>query len=141
MNDDDIDAFLEHYGVKGMKWGRQKVQDSTSGQQTLSRRALKKRDRERRNAEIDSARERVANAQLANVKNVEQYRRDKKIMGEAAALKVYNKAADKIFDDDFTIDAAVAAQTKHGREAMGNALMIGGAVALAAVSVFATYNT
>lgn len=62
-------------------------------------------------------------------------------MGEAAAMKAYNKAAGKIFDDDFTIDAAVAVQTKHGREAVGNALMVGGAVALSAVLTFAAYNT
>lgn len=129
MNEEDIDAFLAHYGVKGMKWGRRKAQYS-SDPTSLSKRELKKRDRASRNAEIDAARERVAKAQLSNVKNVERYNRDKKIMGESAALKAYNRAASKIFDDDFAIDTAVATQTKHGREAMGKALLIGGSVAL-----------
>lgn len=127
MNEEDVDAFLAHYGVKGMRWGRRKAQDS-SGPRTPTRKELKKMDRTNRDADIDAARERVAKAEAAGDKNIEKYDRDKKLIGKYAAEQALKKAESKLYDDAYKKDVEIAIQAKSGRESITNVLITGGAV-------------
>ena len=120
MNDDDIDSFLAHYGVKGMKWGRQKVRDSTSGQ-TPSRKELRALDRKNRRADIDAARERVKSSGKTRAESYKKYYQEKKTVGKYAARKALNESLDKIYDD-----TTMASQIKNGRELLGAILMVAG---------------
>ncbi|QPX62475.1 hypothetical protein SEA_TRUCKEE_11 [Arthrobacter phage Truckee] len=98
---DVVDNYLEHYGVKGMKWGKRSRSSSDSGSSDApkSRRELRALDREHRKTErakarkewddtIETARNDLdGKAQKLNEAS-KQYKIDKHTIGKAAAKDI-----------------------------------------------------
>jgi hypothetical protein len=97
----EVDNYLEHYGVKGMKWGKRTGgSDSSSGSDgKKSRKELRALDRANRKSEkaaarkkwdddIDSARDRLeGDANKYNQARAE-YKSNKQTIGKVAAKKI-----------------------------------------------------
>lgn len=113
--DSDLDDFLEHFGVKGMRWGR-RTSDSDSGGKAPSRRqqnkALNKQTARDEAAEanriaskqkdpIDAARIRTyTGANRQRVKDAkEQYRADKVAIGTRAAKTTLRNVKNEVASD------------------------------------------
>lgn len=126
---DKVDAFLEHHGVLGMKWGRH---TSSTGPSSPSR----KQQRQAQDQEILKARGRqiVRSAKLQGLAADTYTQRSKK--GQAAAEKAYSKAAKVYITHP---DNTTAAKMTHGEKVVtGLQLGIGigaiaGSIAIAAI--------
>ncbi|ASR83308.1 hypothetical protein SEA_MEDIUMFRY_11 [Arthrobacter phage MediumFry] len=104
MTTEVVDNYLEHYGVKGMKWGKRSggSDSSSGGEGKKSRKELRKLDREHRKSERAKARkewddevmearnELDGKAQKLNEAS-KQYKIDKHTMGKAAAKDILRK--------------------------------------------------
>lgn len=123
LNSPEAAAFLAHYGVVGMRWGKRKAAGSTSATPTRKQlrgmdKASKKADKAAHNAEIDAARERYKTSSKKNYKEAKaQYNIDKKLIGKNEA----RKALDKVKDQNIK-DYATAGQLKYGKETAVKAL-------------------
>lgn len=105
-----VEGFLEHHGVKGMKWG---VRKSKSELRDLNR-ASRQKDREARDKAIDKARARVSSGKTkANFKQAKQnYKHDKLEIGSREARKILNKARAKRTSDIETSQLAKSGKEK-----------------------------
>ncbi|UYL88206.1 hypothetical protein SEA_LILHUDDY_11 [Arthrobacter phage LilHuddy] len=130
----EVDNYLEHYGVKGMRWGkRQSSSDSSSSSSGKSRselRALNKaaraKGREERKAaaqkerddydnKIESARNRVDDDARKYNEAKQQYKTDKKTIGKVAAKQILKKHEDQFID---SWNTATLATTKEAQAQM-----------------------
>ena len=138
----DLDE-LAHFGVKGMRWGHRKAQDSggsgggNAASPPMSNRQknkeFRKETNKKRDAEIDAARERYNNnARSDYLKAKAQYKADKKTIGTAAARAKFNETKNKNLED-----FNVAQQAKSGKETTVAVLSIVGSVALMALGAAA----
>jgi len=101
--DTEVEDFLEHYGVKGMKWGVRKSRRYSPGSPgALSRE--RKITNARRRIEKGKNRERYQDAKTT-------YRHEKVTKGKAYAKNKFNKAKLKNLRD-----AQVANAAKDGKE-------------------------
>lgn len=70
MNSNDVDIFLEHHGVKGMKWGVRKKEDLTGKAKNKKEEVAsfvenKKKELKERNTRINAERKATLNARIA----------------------------------------------------------------------------
>lgn len=133
-------AELAHFGVKGMRWGQRKAQDTSgsgggnAASPPKSNRQMNKefrsKENEKRNSEIDAARQRYNTSARDNYLNAKaQYKADKKTMGTAAARAKFNEVKNKNMED-----YNVAQQAKSGKETAVAVLGLVGGVALLALA-------
>ena len=111
---------LEHYGVRGMKWGQRRALNKAS----------RKQDRDARNASIDAARTRLHSGQLhAEYKDSRaKYKADKAVIGRHAAAKAFRAKRERL-DAEY----AKSQEAKHGAEMTGVVLGTVGGVILASL--------
>jgi hypothetical protein len=114
---DAVDDYLEHFGVKGMKWGKHKSSSSSSSsapKKTRSElRALNKEARAKGRAENKAALQKERDAHDAKVEKArnevdghaqkyneakKQYKIDKKEIGRVAAKQILKKHEDTFVD-------------------------------------------
>lgn len=135
MADLDDDA-LEHFGVKGMRWGKRKapVEGALSrSERRAANKAAYKTDIKKLDSDIDAARARIkSGANRANYKAAKaQYKIDKQTKGSYEARKAFDAVKQKNIDD-----ANLAQLAKSGRETVVTAIAAGvGAVLITAALV------
>lgn len=114
MNDADVEDFLEHYGVKGMKWGVRRDMRKLN-------KASRAKDKAKRQSEIDAARKRLGSGKNKEAlkKAKAQYKIDKYEIGSREARKLVDKHKEKIRSDYET-----SKQLKNGKE-VALAMVIG----------------
>lgn len=150
----EVDDFLEHFGVPGMKWGRHTSSSgsSSSGSSpTKSRgelRQLNKVARTENKAKAKADRAKEASAHDAKVLKArdnfhkdaqklsdaqKQYKTDKKVVGKVAAKRALKDAEDKYTK---SFDTAMLSTTKEAHKQMvaGVGLMLLSAVVAGASS-------
>lgn len=134
------DEFLEHFGVKGMRWGQRKAEGSGSGgsdaggggrrpkltadgREKKSGKELRalnkesaKRDVAKNDADIDAARTRIASGEnrKAYLEAKARYKSDKHVIGRREAAKAYQAVKDKNLED-----YNKSQEAKSGRETVG----------------------
>lgn len=123
----NVDDFLAHYGVPGMKWGQRRAH--AKEMRSLDK-ASKKKDKAERNDKIDAARERFRSGQAkADLKNAKaEYKTQKNVVGKREAKKILNAVKEKNLADYET-----GAQWKSGKETATG--LIAGATGLVLISV------
>lgn len=130
--DPEVEDFLAHFGVKGMKWGKRKSSSSSDGE-SASRselrslnKASKAKDKAARDKEIDEARSRYETGARDKYKAAKaQYQIDKATIGKREAAKAFNKVK-----DENLADYNAANQAKSGKETAMLVLSTVGAVVL-----------
>lgn len=120
-SDDAIDEYLEHFGVKGMKWGVRREARQRN-------RALNKASRAKDNADwaksVEKARIQVRKGELdkKDFDAVEQYKKDKINLGSRKAKQILAEKRQENWDT-----YNMSQQAKNGKEA---AIQIASAVGL-----------
>jgi hypothetical protein len=130
-----VDNYLEHYGVKGMKWGkRSSSADSSGGAPKKTRkelRALDKAERIKKNKEqdekIENARNNLHNEARAYNTAKDKYNAERKVIGKEAAERALIDANDKYIS---AFNTAMMSTTKERHRQM---VTTAGLVALTAV--------
>lgn len=124
----EVDNYLEHYGVKGMRWGKRSGSSSSGegGEPKKSRKEVRAQIKSERKAvrevlkkqwddDVLGARERLGKEgeQLSEARK--QYKIDKKVVGKAAAKKVLNEHKDKFTT---TFNTATLSTHKEAQQQM-----------------------
>lgn len=119
----DMDEeVLEHYGVKGMKWGTRRASSSDRPSFVARRsknrqlnKAARAKDRDKHTRTVDAARKRVDSGKTkADWKAAKrQHKQNKADLGSYEARKALNKAREKRMKDIET-----SKQYRDGREAL-----------------------
>lgn len=93
--DENVEDFLEHYGVKGMKWGERRARN-----RQLNRESRKK-DWAKQERDVERARTRVYTGKTkADYKKAkEKYKSDKLNIGSREAKKLLLKARNKKYSE------------------------------------------
>jgi hypothetical protein len=131
----EVDNYLEHYGVKGMRWGKRSASDDSSSSsgsrpsrqelRELNKKAKidnkveKKAAKEKFNKEWDDevlgARDRLGKEGENLSAARKQYKADKKVIGRAAAKKVFKEHENKFIE---TYNIASLETTKESQQRM-----------------------
>lgn len=116
-----VDTFLEHHGVKGMKWGVRKKKDPTSFKNLLS-----KEGRKIRNQEITKQRDRWESGETkaAYKQAKSDFKSNRTKMGFVRASLVLNEARNQKIRDVIT-----ASKAKTGKELTLATLLTAGVTA------------
>lgn len=70
LSDDEIDAyFLEHYGVKGMRWGVRQARKEVLGQSKRSRQIIREAKKAKTKTDRDAAIKRYETEVIARIKS------------------------------------------------------------------------
>jgi hypothetical protein len=131
MSGDDI---LEHFGVKGMKWGKHTARPEGAKTRSELRsldKASKLKDRADNDSAIDAARARVkSGATRQDLKDAKAaYKSDKQVIGKREAAKAYNAVKERSY-----ADLAKSEEAKSGKEKVTAVLLtVGSAVVIAAL--------
>jgi hypothetical protein len=128
----EVDDFLEHFGKKGMKWGK-RSSSSSSSSPTKTRGELRElnkvaRSENKAKAKSDRAKEDKAHddkvnkardgfhKDAANLDKAQQkYKADKKVIGKVAAKRALKEAEDKYID---SFNTATLSTTKEAHKQM-----------------------
>jgi hypothetical protein len=123
FSDPEIDLyFLEHHGVKGMKWGQRRARNKQLNRASRANdRAANKVAIDKQRAKIDKARASLKKGTTkAGVKKAKaNYKANKAELGSREAKKIIRKAKQKHFETQ-----QVANQIRDGKELAG-AILIG----------------
>lgn len=125
MIEEDVEDFLEHFGVKGMQWGVRKERRQRNRELNRASRA---RDIEKRDKEITKARKRLADSAYANRSGREareEFRANRLALGSREARRIRREQAETYYRDYDT-----ATQTLSGRETTTAVIAGVGAVAV-----------
>ena len=125
----DVDEFLAHYGVPGMKWGQRRAH--AKEMRSLDK-ASKKKDKAERSDKIDAARDRFRSGQArAEYKQAKaEYKAQKNVIGKREAKKILNEVKEKNLADYET-----GQQYKNGKEIAGAiALGVAGSILISALA-------
>ena len=103
--DEDVEAFLEHYGVRGQKWGVRRKQNRALNK------ASRQKDWEAQGKEVGEAR---ANVKTGKTKKEfkqakKEYKANKEKLGSREARKILNQAREKKYNE---IDKSQQAKNK-----------------------------
>lgn len=135
----EVDNYLEHYGVKGMKWGKRSSSSSSSGSKPgKSRKELRALDRTARKEakakakkdwddDIEKARNDLDGKAQKLQEAAKQYKTDKATIGKVAA-----KHALRDVEDDF-INTFNKASLQTTKEAHASLVVGVGLLALSAI--------
>lgn len=126
----EYEDYLEHYGVKGMKWGQRRAQNRELN------RASRTADREKkkvetaafnkeRNKAVLKARGRADKNKLDVAKAKLEYKSNKATMGSREAKKILNKVKEKRYDDKQLAKVSISGREMATRMALD--YVIGGA--------------
>lgn len=135
-SDEEVDDFLEHFGVKGMHWGVRKGPDNGVNTRQLNResrardKAARQVLRAKHERRVELARKRVQSGKLKDdlKKAKAQYKKDKHIIGRREAKKALNKVRNKNF-----MEVQKSREAKNGKEAAAAVLIGVGGIALQAL--------
>lgn len=136
MADVEVNDFLEHYGIPGMKWGKRNASgDAGGGSNRSNLRSLDKqtrqKDRDAHASEVDAARARFksgdAKREYKDAKAT--YKEQRNIVGKAEARKAFDKVKERNF-----ADAQKSNEYRDGKE-LGTAIALSvvGAVLMSSV--------
>lgn len=133
--DEEIDDFLEHFGVKGMQWGVRRAEKRAAKREAKQeRKDAREAARQAHNASIQKSRDYFdsgkADTDLAKAR--EKYIRDSARIGKTEALKALRAAEDKYNREG---DFAMAA--KEGKHDLAIALGLVGLYSVVTVGLFA----
>lgn len=124
ISDEDMDEFLAHYGVPGMRWGKRRYASAVRNHQLNSASRAKDKQAQKdavakNNRAIDRARDRISTGKTKAVykQAKAQYKKDKIEIGTREARKSLQKAKDKRASE-----LAKAAELKPGKEQVTAAL-------------------
>lgn len=111
FSDESIDAYFEHHGIKGQKWG---VRRAARKQGRQLNKASRKKDAANFEKSVEKAREHFSSGKAQrNLKKAKaQFKQDKITMGSREARKILNKTREKNAQQ-----AALSQQAKNGKEA------------------------
>jgi len=119
----EVDDFLAHYGVSGMKWGKRKALRGLDKAEKAKMRAKQEKDVTKARTKLKSG---EAKAEYKAAKA--QYKADRQVIGKVAAKKAFNKVKAKNMD---TINKAN--EFKNGKEVAAVVALSVGAVAISAL--------
>lgn len=120
---------LAHFGVKGMHWGQRKAESSggsggggsAGGVKTRKElkgldKASRKADNEKRNSEIDTARQNIKSGanRTKYLDAKAKYKADRLVVGKREAKKAFNQVK-----NENIADAQKAQEYKSGKETVG----------------------
>lgn len=145
----EVYNYLEHYGVKGMRWGKRSTRDDSSSsakpgssggksrrevraQVKAERKAVREDHKKQWDKDVLDARNRLGKEgeQLSEARK--QYKVDKKVMGRKEAKKVFKEHEDRFVT---TFNIASLNTTKESQQQM---IATVGLVALSAVAAGAS---
>lgn len=151
---DVVDDYLEHFGVKGMKWGKHKSSSSSSSSSgTKSRselrelnkaakakgrseaKAARQKERDDYDNKIETARNRVDDDARRYGEAKKQYKVDKKTIGKVAAKQILKKHEDQFIE---SWNTATLTTTKEAHAAMfetAGAVLLSAAIAGGAAAI------
>lgn len=141
----EVDNYLEHYGVKGMRWGKRSARDDSSSsgksgssegksrrevraQVKAERKAVKEDHKKQWDKDVLDARDRLGKEGENLSEARKQYKIDKKVVGRKEAKKVFKEHEDKFIE---TYNIASLNTTKEQHQQM---IATVGLVALSAVA-------
>ena len=130
LSHSEIDAFFEHAGVKGMKWGVRRKNSAGESIRELNK-ASRQKQREKQSSSVTRAREKVRGGQTKREFKTakKQYKINKKELGRVEAKRILKKAKEKR-----TKDIYKANEYKNGKEKAAVVLAAAGLFTLAVVS-------
>lgn len=130
--------LLEHFGVKGMRWGVRRDTTSAAGKVRDARKAEKLKQRYARDDAIDAARARVASGAVRTEYKAarHEYKAQRKVVGRKEARRIM-KEKRRALNNEY----ALSQQLKSGRERTTYILTAAGlAVVGGAAKGAITYN-
>lgn len=125
MIDEEVEKFLEHHGVRGMKWGQRRAINRQLNKES------RRKDREAHARTVQKARDKIESGKLNKewFDAKKQFKINKEKLGSREARKILNKTKQKHWND-----VATAQQAKNGKEAAASMLVVAGLVAVSALA-------
>lgn len=136
----EVDNYLEHYGVKGMRWGKRSSSSSSSDSNPgKSRKELRALDRANRKSEraaarkewddnIENARNRVDDDARKYNEAKKQYKTDKKEIGKVAAKKILKEHEDQFVNSWNTATLSTTKEAHAQLFATAGAMLLSAAI-------------
>lgn len=126
MSDQEVDDFLAHYGVPGMKWGRRKADTGAPSKRQAKKAARKERDQDilkaRLTQDVKGRKMQEAQAEFIVARGAKNKDKTEKVM---------RKLQDDFYNGD---NAKMAAQATRGEKA-SIAIFTGAAAVLTIASI------
>lgn len=126
--------FLEHYGVKGMKWGVRKEQPTSSGTSTLTKKQAKKLLKQKKLAQAKREREAVKRKKILSNPTKLYKNRDK--FSEAEIKKAMEK-----FNWERNLRSLSKSDLDYGRDVVKNILDTSSSLIGIYNNIARTYNS